>query len=71
MVALIVTALLPIALRILAMFFDKKVNDVESKQKFYDLVKDLNDKGIATIPASLKKSYDAQSARLDALEKEV
>ena len=66
----VITALIPFAIKLLGLFIDKKVNNVELKRKFYDLVDTLNKSGYANIPAKLKKSYDDQSARLDEMERQ-
>lgn len=62
MAKLLVTALLPWALKIIEYFLDKSVKKAELKQKFLNFVHAMaNDSGQS---AKLRKSYQTQLKRL-------
>lgn len=58
----IIQALLPVALKILAMYFEKAETSKDQKQAYLDFVTKMQ--GTANQPAAIKSSYDAQIERL-------
>lgn len=62
----IIGAVLPLALRIVGMFLDKSQADKETQEAFLRFT-ELASKSF-TSSAALKKSYDEQKARMDAIE---
>lgn len=62
MTATLITALLPFALKILGMYFDKIEGDKDQKKAYLDFIQKMQSK--ANQPASVKTSYDAQIERL-------
>lgn len=63
----IIVALLPFVIRIAGIFLDKSSASAETQQKFLNFVESVQ-KDFGT--AKLTKSYNAQKARMDKIEKE-
>lgn len=64
----IITALLPLALRLVGKYLDGKQASAETKAKYLAFVEAASAEFGSS--AALKKSYDAQKARMDAIEAE-
>lgn len=63
----IITALLPIALKILNSYFEKNETDTQARFAYLKFLEAMQ-KGQST-PAKAKNSYDAQIQRLETIEK--
>lgn len=58
----IIQALLPVALKLLALYFEKVETNKDQKQAYLDFIQKMQSK--ATQPAEIKTSYDSQIERL-------
>lgn len=65
----IVTALLPMALKLITMYLTKSGAKIEAQKKWLDFMESLEES--MTAPSKLRRSYAQQKARVDAIIKAI
>lgn len=64
----VLTSLLPVALKLVLMWVDKKISDPKKKKRMYDLIEEWYSEANIPLPAKLRSDWDKQTAMHDARE---